>query len=54
MLLKLKKLRDLVWQLSKATANIGFMFWFNTLSLQKKRIFHRFFAASLDFEESFY
>jgi len=36
MLLKLKKLRDLVWQLSKATANLGFMFWFNTLSLQKK------------------
>jgi hypothetical protein len=36
MLLKLKKLRDLVWQLSKATANLGFMFCFKTLSLQKK------------------
>ena len=36
MLLKLKKLKHLLWQLSRATANIGFMFWFNTLSLQKK------------------
>jgi len=53
MLLKLKKHRDLVWQLRRATANIGFLIWFNDPAL-KKRIFHRFFAASLDFEESLY
>ena len=38
MLLKLKKLRDLVWQLSRATANLGFLIWFNDLAFKKKEI----------------
>ena len=36
MLLKLKKLRYLVWQLSRTTANIGFLIWFNDQAFKKE------------------
>jgi len=42
MLLKMKKLKYLLWQLSKATANIRFLSWFND-PVFKKSIFIRIF-----------